>query len=108
MTQPVCHSIVTSMRRPRQPNLKRLRALMQKYELKGDDVAKRLGVTTRRVYGWLSVGQTTPIPTTKLQLLELLLRSQASQLVPLHSVAPPPKKKRAKRTKKKPKKGKLK
>ncbi len=51
---------------------------MQKYDLKGDDVARRLGVVTRRVYGWLSVGQTTPIPTTKLQLLELLLRSQES------------------------------
>ena len=96
------------MTRPKQANLKCLRALMEKYDLKGDDVARRLGVTTRRVYGWLSVGQTTPIPTTKLQLLELLLRSQANQLVALHSVAPSTKKKRAKRTKKKPKKGKLK
>ena len=63
------------MKRSSQANLTRLRALMKKYDLKGDDVAQRLGVTTRRVYGWLSVGQTTPIPTTKLQLLELLLRS---------------------------------
>ena len=83
---------------------------MQKYNLKGDDVARRLGVTTRRVYGWLSVGQTTPIPTTKLQLLELLLRSQESRPVgrALFSLIPPPKKKRAKRTKKKPKSGRLK
>ncbi len=98
------------MKRPKQANLKRLRALMKKYDLKGDDVAQRLGVTTRRVYGWLSVGQITPIPTTKLQLLELLLRSQESGRVGrlAFSLTPPPKKKRAKRTKKKPKKGKLK
>jgi hypothetical protein len=83
---------------------------MEKYDLKGDDVARRLGVTTRRVYGWLSVGQTTPIPTTKLQLLELLLRSQESGRVgrPQLSLIPLPKKKRAKRTRKKRKKGKLK
>ncbi len=66
------------MKRSSQANLKRLRALMKKYDLKGDDVAQRLGVTTRRVYGWLSVGQTTPIPTTKLLLLELLRRSEDS------------------------------
>ena len=64
------------MKRSSQANLKRLRALMQKYNLKGDDVARRLGVTTRRVYGWLSVGQTgyraagvshDPYPTEQLQ-----------------------------------------
>ncbi len=83
---------------------------MQKYDLKGDDVAQRLGVTTRRVYGWLSVGQTTPIPTTKLQLLELLLRSQESGRVgrPELSLTLPPKKKRVKRMKNKPKSGKRK
>ncbi len=98
------------MTRPKQANLRALRSLMEKYGLKGDDVARRLGVTTRRVYGWLSVGQTTPIPTTKLQLLELLLRSQESGRVSraMLSLTPLPKKKRAKRTKKKPKKGKLK
>ncbi len=81
---------------------------MEKYDLKGDDVARRLGVTTRRVYGWLSVGQTTPIPTTKLQLLELLLRSQESGAVGrlAFRLVPTRKKKRAKRMKKKPKKGK--
>ncbi len=96
------------MTRPKQANLKRLRALIQKYDLKGDDVARRLGVTTRRVYGWLSVGQTTPIPTTKLQLLDLLLRSQESERVGglAFRLVPTPKKKRAKRTKKKPKSGK--
>ncbi len=96
------------MTRPKQANLKRLRALMQKYDLKGDDVARSLGVTTRRVYGWLSVGQTTPIPTTKLQLLELLLRSQESGRVGglAFRLVPTPKKKRAKRTKKKPRSGK--
>jgi hypothetical protein len=52
---------------------------MEKYDLKGEDVARMLGVTTRRVYGWLSVGQTTPIPTTKLQLLELLLGFQETR-----------------------------
>ncbi len=95
------------MKRPKQANLKRLRALMKKYDLKGDDVAQRLGVTTRRVYGWLSVGQTTPIPTTKLQLLELLLRSEVSP--PIFRIAqsrtPPPKKKRVRRTKQRPRGG---
>ncbi len=80
---------------------------MQKYDLKGDDVACRLGVVTRRVYGWLSVGQTTPIPTTKLQLLELLLRSEDSpRIVGLAMSARPSKKKRVRRMKKKPKSGK--
>ena len=83
---------------------------MQKYDLKGDDVAQRLGVTTRRVYGWLSVGQTAPIPTTKLQLLGLLLRSQENGRVGglAFRLVPTRKKKRVRRTKKKPKKGKLK
>ncbi len=84
--------------------------MVQKYNLKGDDVARRLGVTTRRVYGWLSAGQTTPIPDTKLQLLELLLRSQESERVgrPELSLTLPPKKKRVKRMKNKPKSGKRK
>ncbi len=90
------------MRRPKQANLKRLRALMEKYDLKGDDVAQRLGVTTRRVYGWLSVGQTTPIPATKLQLLELLLHREDMQ--PAWELrahrTPPLKKKRVRKTKK--------
>jgi len=81
---------------------------MEKYDLKGDDVARRLGVTTRRVYGWLSAGQTTPIPNTKLQLLELLLRSQESGRVgrPAFSLTLPPKKKRVKRAKEKLRSGK--
>ncbi len=94
------------MKRSSQANLKRLRALMKKYDLKGDDVAQRLGVTTRRVYGWLSVGQTTPIPTTKLQLLELLLRSEDSpRIVGLAMSARPSKKKRVRRTKQRPRGG---
>ncbi len=94
------------MTRPKQANLKRLRALMKKYDLKGDDVAQRLGVTTRRVYGWLSVGQTTPIPTTKLQLLELLLRSEDSpRIVGLAMGARPSKNKRVRRTQQRPRGG---
>lgn len=75
---------------------------MDKYDLKGEDVARRLGVTTRRVYGWLSVGQTTPIPTAKLQLLELLLhREEMEPAWVIHRYGtPPPKKKRARKTKK--------
>ncbi len=92
------------MKRPKQANLKRLRALMQKYELKGDDVARRLGVTTRRVYGWLSVGQTTPIPATKLEFLELLLLSEASpQMFQVRHMMGPLKKKRVRKTKKRSK-----
>jgi hypothetical protein len=90
------------MKRPSQGNLRRLRALMERYDLKGEDVARKLGVTTRRVYGWLSVGQTTPIPTTKLQLLELLLHREDMQ--PAWEASfhrePPPKRKRVSRTKK--------
>ncbi len=97
------------MARPKQANLKRLRALMEKYDLKGDDVAQRLGVTTRRVYGWLSVGQTTPIPTTKLQLLELLLhREDMEPAWEARFLAVPPKRKRVKRTKKRRRVGKAK
>ncbi len=115
------------MTRPKQANLRRLRALMQKFELKADDVARRLGVTTRRVYGWLSVGQTTPIPTTKLRLLELLSRedelvprpllsrtpaprpllSRTPAPRPQFSLNPAPTKKRIRKTKKKPRSGKL-
>ncbi len=77
---------------------------MTKYDLKGDDVARRLSVTTRRVYGWLSVGQTTPIPTTKLQFLELLLLSEASpQMLQVRHMMEPLKKKRVRKTKKRSK-----
>ncbi len=94
------------MKRPKQANLKRLRALMKKYDLKGDDVAQRLGDTTLPVYGWLSVAQTTPIPTTKLQLLELLLRSEdGPRIVGLAMSARPSKKKRVRRTKQRPRGG---
>jgi hypothetical protein len=83
---------------------------MEKYDLKGEDVARRLGVSTRRVYGWLSVGQTTPIPTAKLQLLELVLHRE--EMEPAWEISfhrePPLKKKRAKRTKKKRRVGKAK
>ena len=76
--------------------------MMEKYDLKGQDVARRLGVTTRRVYGWLSVGQTTPIPTAKLQLLELLLHREAMEPAweIRRSRIPPPKKKPVRKTKK--------
>ncbi len=91
------------MKRPSQGNLRRLRALMEKYDLKGEDVARRLGVTTQRVYGWLSVGQTTPIPTTKLQFLELLVLSEASpQMLQVRHMMEPLKKTRIRKTKKKP------
>ncbi len=84
--------------------------MIEKYDLKGEDVARRLGVSTRRVYGWLSVGQTTPIPTNKLQLLELLLHSENT--APVWGVrayrAPPSKKKRVRRTKKRRRVGKAK
>ncbi len=92
------------MKRSSQANLKRLRALMTKYDLRGDDVARRLGVTTRRVYGWLSVGQTTPIPTTKLEFLELrLLSEQSPEMFQVRHMMAPLKKKRVRKTKKKPK-----
>ncbi len=97
------------MKRSSQANLKRLRAVMTKYDLKSDDVARRLGVTTRRVYGWLSVGQTTPIPTTKLELLELILHREDMQPAwQARFLALPPKKKRVSRTKKRRKVGKAK
>jgi transcriptional regulator with XRE-family HTH domain len=91
------------MKRPSQGNLRRLRALIERYNLKGEDIARRLGVSTRRVYGWLSVGQTNPIPTAKLQLLELLL--QREELEParghlLFNQLPPPKKKHVRTAKK--------
>ncbi len=89
------------MKRPSQGNLRRLRALIEKYDLKGEDVARRLGVTTRRVYGWLSVGQTTPIPTTKLEFLELRLLSEASpEMFQVRHMMAPLKKKRVRKTKK--------
>ena len=57
----------------RRGNLRKLRALMERYEVLARDVAKILGVSEMRVYGWLSSGQTAPIPDTKLRLLELEL-----------------------------------
>ncbi len=57
----------------RRGNLRKLRALMERYDVLARDVAKMLGVSENRVYGWLSKGQTTPIPDTKLRLLELEL-----------------------------------
>ncbi len=53
--------------------LRKLRALMKRYEVSGKEVAKILKVSEPRVYGWLSKGQTAPIPETKLRLLELEL-----------------------------------
>ena len=53
--------------------LRKLRALMNRYDLSGKDVAQILKVSEARVYGWLSKGQTAPIPETKLRLLELEL-----------------------------------
>ncbi len=97
------------MKRPSQGNLRRLRALIEKYDLKGEDVARRLGVSTRRVYGWLSVGQTTPIPTANLQLLELLLHREDMQPAwQARFLGLPPKKKRVRRTKKRRRAGKAK
>ena len=57
----------------RRGKLRKLRALMDRYDVLARDVAKILGVSEIRVYGWLSRGQTTPIPDTKLRLLELEL-----------------------------------
>ncbi len=51
-------------------NLKRLRAVMEQYGVSTQDVAKILDVSTGRVYGWLTEAQVTPIPSTKLRLLE--------------------------------------
>lgn len=51
--------------------LKRLRRLMASNDIRAKHVATITGVTVRRVYGWLSIGQTTPIPFAKLKLLEI-------------------------------------
>ncbi len=53
--------------------LRKLRAIMKRYEVSAKEVAKILRVSQLRVYGWLSKGQTAPIPETKLRLLELEL-----------------------------------
>ncbi len=53
--------------------LRKLRALMKRYEVSAKEVAKILKVSEPRVYGWLSKGHTAPIPETKLRLLELEL-----------------------------------
>ncbi len=53
--------------------LRKLRAIMKRYEVSAKEVAKILKVSQLRVYGWLSKGQTAPIPETKLRLLELEL-----------------------------------
>ena len=55
-------------------NLKRLRAVMEQYGVSTKDVAKILDVSTGRVYGWLTEAQVTPIPNTKLRLLECELK----------------------------------
>ncbi len=46
---------------------------MKRYDISAKEVAKILKVSQLRVYGWLSKGQTAPIPETKLRLLELEL-----------------------------------
>ncbi len=46
---------------------------MKRYDVSAKEVAKILKVSEARVYGWLSKGQTAPIPETKLRLLELEL-----------------------------------
>ncbi len=53
--------------------LRKLRAIMKRYDVSAKEVAKILKVSQLRVYGWLSKGQTAPIPETKLRLLELEL-----------------------------------
>ncbi len=53
--------------------LRKLRTIMKRYEVSAKEVAKILKVSQLRVYGWLSKGQTAPIPETKLRLLELEL-----------------------------------
>ncbi len=60
-------------------NLKRLRAVMEQYGVSTQDVAKILDVSTGRVYGWLTEAQVTPIPTTKLRLLECELKLRRLQ-----------------------------
>jgi transposase len=53
--------------------LRKLRTIMKRYDVSAKEVAKILKVSQLRVYGWLSKGQTAPIPETKLRLLELEL-----------------------------------
>ncbi len=60
-------------------NLKRLRAVMEQYGVLTKDVAKILDVSTGRVYGWLTEAQVTPIPSTKLRLLECELKLRKLQ-----------------------------
>ena len=60
-------------------NLKRLRAVMEQYGVSTKDVAKILDVSTGRVYGWLTEAQVTPIPNTKLRLLECELKLRKLQ-----------------------------
>ena len=50
---------------------------MKRYDVSAMEVAKILKVSQLRVYGWLSKGQTAPIPETKLRLLELELSKRA-------------------------------
>ena len=47
---------------------------MEQYGVSAKDVAKILDVSTGRVYGWLTEAQVTPIPNTKLRLLECELK----------------------------------
>ncbi len=60
-------------------NLKRLRAVMEQYGVSAQGVAKILDVSTGRVYGWLTEAQVTPIPNTKLRLLECELKLRKLQ-----------------------------
>ncbi len=53
--------------------LRKLRALMKRFDVSAREVARILKVSDLRVYGWLSKGQTAPVPETKLRLLELEL-----------------------------------
>ncbi len=52
---------------------------MEQYEVSAKDVAKILDVSTGRVYGWLTEAQVTPIPSTKLRLLECELKLRKLQ-----------------------------
>ncbi len=56
--------------------LRKLRTIMKRYDVSAKEVAKILKVSQLRVYGWLSKGQTAPIPETKLRLLELELSTR--------------------------------
>ncbi len=60
-------------------NLKRLRAVMEQTGVSAQEVAKILDVSTGRVYGWLTEAQVTPIPSTKLRLLECELKLRKLQ-----------------------------